>query len=153
MATPRDDELFSPTIRNEPLPRPAPYRVGSNVYVGFFGGPVAASLVAAVNARRLSVRSEARRNVLLVGLVFVVLTLVVAFVVPADANARAVRLPVQLLGAVCAVVQSRFLVSRERYWQGRGVTPASLWGFGFVAVLGAGVVNALLITLARAGAS
>lgn len=145
-----DDALFTPSIRNERLPDPAPYRVGSTFYVGFFGGPIAATIVAVANAGRLGVQPQVRRNVALVGVIGLVATLVAGGALAGqESESGLTRLAVRILGIVTALVQARLLTPRERYWQGRGVQPSSLWALGIAAVVGGGITNAVLIAMLR----
>ena len=51
----RDDDLFSPSLRDRAaIPAGArPWRLSSQFYVAFFGGPLAAAAIGVVNGRRL----------------------------------------------------------------------------------------------------
>lgn len=57
------DDLFSPTLQDQEAPRPdaaRPWRVGSQVYVGFFGGAIAVGIIAFLNTYRLRLPDRSR---------------------------------------------------------------------------------------------
>lgn len=65
---PLDETLFSPSLNSSHASGhrtgPKPWRLGSQIYVAFFGGTIAATLIALLNGRRLGLD---RGKMLLVG--------------------------------------------------------------------------------------
>ena len=59
MSRPERDELFAPTLsqtaRTELPPGEKPWRLNSQFYVAFFGGPLAAGTIGYLNGKRLGV--------------------------------------------------------------------------------------------------
>ena len=150
-----DDGLFTPSVRNEALPTPPPYRVSSTFYVGFFGGPLACTAVNVINARRLGIPERDRLWLLVIGGVGMIVGLAAAaLLTPVATTVTVLHLVLQAAGALTHVLQARLLNPRERYWQMRGVEPASLWALGiFTAVSGRFVTRALVAAgFAGAGA-
>lgn len=54
------DELLQPSVTNPPGPRGKPWRVSSQVWVAFFGGILAITVIAILNARRLGIDNRKR---------------------------------------------------------------------------------------------
>jgi hypothetical protein len=66
------DDLFQPSLQDhpgvQPIPRERPWRLGSQLWVAFFGGPLAIAIIAYLNARRLGVARARERAILALGL-------------------------------------------------------------------------------------
>jgi hypothetical protein len=64
------DDLLRPTISAEPLePRRKPWRVQSQLWIAFFGGILAVTVIALINAYRLGIDSRKRWLMAAAGLV------------------------------------------------------------------------------------
>jgi hypothetical protein len=64
------DDLLRPTISAEPLePRKKPWRVQSQLWVAFFGGILAVTVIAIINARRLGIERQKRWLMATAGLI------------------------------------------------------------------------------------
>jgi fatty acid desaturase len=100
-------ELLTPTLAaHRPrtwTPGRLPWRLGSQVYVAFLGGPVAVGLIAVLNGARLAMPRAALVRMALVALAGTVAGVAGAALVPGDAAAP--RLLVQLAGVLtCGVL-------------------------------------------------
>jgi hypothetical protein len=95
----RDEELLAPSLgTHRPRARDAarPWRLGSQVYVAFFGGPLAATAIAFANAVRLQVPLSKRMAILGIGLVAFGAVLAVAFGL-SDASRQGLRVALNLV--------------------------------------------------------
>ena len=93
------DDLLKPTLqgsRARPAGARAPWRLGSIVYVAFFGGALAAAAISVLNARRLGQPSSAQAAIGAIGLAGFAAVLVVASLVDADS----VRIAIRAVGLV-----------------------------------------------------
>jgi hypothetical protein len=142
------DDLFSPTI-SAPVPAARPWRVGSLVYPAFFGGPLAAAALGAVNGRRLGLGVLPLLGIGAAGLVGIVARM---FAIAATISGS---LPVNgvIRGALgLAVFAIAMLAQRRRYraFELRGGEPASLVGPGIIAVVAAIALDLLLLVMVSA---
>ena len=136
------DELFSPTIGDQPPPGKPPWRPESIVYPAFFGGPLAGALLGVLNGRRLALPAAQLLAIAGAGLAgFAVRLAVGAF---ADSSS-AVRLSGTICGLLVWLAVLAFQRRRFRLVMLRGVTPANLIGPGIAAAVGCGLLEALLI--------
>ena len=139
------DDLFTPTLtQSERRLLPAgkrPWRLSSQFYVAFFGGPLAAGMIGYLNGKRLGLPRARLVAILAVGAVGFLAALSAAIVL---VNAEAGRGP-RLMIAVAGV--AAFLAARELqkdadqlYGMNRGEEQAydSLWapGLGVLFVFG-----------------
>lgn len=84
MAGQSDDDLLRPTLAQHAPPIAGgrrPWRLGSQVYVAFFGGPVAVTAIALLNARRLRLDRRASGLIAVCGVAGLVGTVVLALAV------------------------------------------------------------------------
>lgn len=136
------DELFSPTIRDQPRPGRAPWRPESIVYPAFFGGPLAGALLGVLNGRRLALPTGQLVAIAGAGLVGFAARLAVGAL--ADDNSG-----VRLSGTICGLLVWLAVLALQRrpfrLATLRGATPASLIRPGLAAALGCGLLEALLI--------
>lgn len=151
-----DDELFR-TDRDHPGPAcPAPWPAGSQLVVAFLGGPVAATVIALANARRLELARERRRRALAVGVAGVALVAGLALVLadgdvtPGSTSSRTLSLLVVLVGLVVGLVQRHLQEPADRAHRSRGGVYASAWVPGVVAVVGGGLVQGGVVVAALA---
>ena len=149
------DPLRSPTLQDrEPrvLSGERPWRLESQFWVAFFGGPLAASAIAFLNCRRLGVDERTRRWVFAVAAAGLGAAVLFALgLVAADVGSGA-RLGNQAAGVLAYLPLRRLQKSADRvyrFYEERSDDDAyaSLWGPGLAAVFGLG----LPVTLALAG--
>ena len=142
-----DDDLFSPSIEERSGSGQRPWRVGSILWVYFFGGVLAGGVIAYLNSERLGAATRTRQVVVGLTALGLGLTLVAAALVPTGESPSSLRLASRVIAVVVGYVPvARLLRTPERAAQVRGVEPASLWGPGFAATLGLGLLQALLVT-------
>lgn len=142
-----DDDLLKPTIIETPPPTRPPWRVDSLVYPAFFGGPIAATVLGAINARRLGV--DNRKTALIYATGAAALTaqlLVIAFFL-AEANPSAQRFSHSLAGVAVWGVAQYLQRARFRVFQLRGGEPAGLLAVGIGAIIASGIIQFVLVTL------
>jgi hypothetical protein len=148
-----EDDLFAPSLgegrRRVPPSGERPWRLGSQFYVAFLGGPVAAGLVGYLNGRRLGLPSARLAVIAAVGLVSLAAVAVAVAAVGWSENR-----PLRLLSAVGGVVA--YLGIRQlqqdadrRYGVGRreDETYDSLWLPGLGIVLLGGVAAAVVLAV------
>jgi len=136
------DDLFSPTIRDRPVPGRPPWRPESILYPAFFGGPLAAATLGVLNGRRLALPSGQLLTIAALGVACFGARFAVSAAVAGNTG---VRVAGSVAGALvwAAVVAWQSKPFRAQVL--RGVVPASLVGPGFAAVLGCGLIEAVLI--------
>jgi hypothetical protein len=147
------DELLRPSVPDDG-PRPAragrPMRLGSQFYVAFFGGAVAATIIALLNAAALGLST--RKRLLIGGLGM--LGLAATAVVFAVADSENTRLLARVVGVVAW--GGMYLVQRgaDRVYAYRSNDDepyASMWGPGIAVALAGLVVQFGLAEAFRAG--
>src|SRR5918992_1543771 len=88
------DDLLRPTL-SDARPRPneltPPYRVSSQGYVAFFGGVLAVTIVALINARRLQMPLRPRLLMAGVGALAVAGEVIAATLITGDQSPRIIR--------------------------------------------------------------
>jgi hypothetical protein len=146
MAGTPDDELLRPTLSERSAPvagAEQPWRLGSQVYVAFFGGALAVAAVAGVNARRLGMDRVALALIAGLGLAGLGGTVALALAVddlPAYGR-RAVALAAW--GGMWLLQRSP---DRSFAYHARAEEPyASLWWPGLAAVLAGGALQGLVV--------
>ena len=141
------DELLRPTIRSDVDLSVRPWRLMSQTYVAFFGGVIAVTVIAFFNARRLGVEAAKRRLMLLVGGLGLVAAAVVITVLTEDSTSSGLRIAIRVVAVVCCLILLRIQQPMDRAFQLRGVDYGSLWGPGIAAVIGGGVLEAVLLAI------
>ena len=147
------DDLFQPSLRGVARkPREEgnrPWRLGSQFYVAFFGGPLAVAAIAWFNAERLGMPSSARRWIPAIGLAGLVASVVAAVAIDTDLGG-AQRLIVRIAGV--AAFGLLYLLQRapDRVYHAfnEGDEDAlydSLWGPGLAATFGLGILQAIIL--------
>ena len=140
------DELLRPTIGAGVDMSSRPWRLMSQTYVAFFGGVIAVTVIAFLNARRLGVTTDKRRVILLVGGAGLVVAAVVITLLTDDSTpASGLQVAIRFVAVVCCLAQLRIQRPMDRAFQLRGSDYGSLWGPGIAAVLGGGVLEAVLL--------
>ncbi len=150
------DNLLRPTLQDQRRTGERPWRVESQVYVGFFGGPLAIGAIAFLNSERLGVPGNGRvriaaitATVLLLGLV-AVYAIVDAGILTAEDGVGGLRLVNGIGGVVAYPFLARVQRSADRVFrfQHEDEDYASLWGPGFVAAFLGAIGGVLLASLA-----
>lgn len=151
----QEDALLTPSLQGQGLPGlhgPRPWRLTSQVYVAFFGGSLAVTGIAWLNARRLGATSPRRTQILLAGLAGFAATLLLFVALSTDDTPSATRLGVQAISI--ATYGALYLLQRQldrRYhWYDRrsgDESYDSLVGPGLIAVIALGAVQWLLLVL------
>jgi hypothetical protein len=147
------DDLFEPSLqgrRRKPLAEgERPWRLGSQFYVAFFGGPLAVAAIAWFNARRLGMPSSRTWLMPVAGLAGLVATVVAAIVVDADLG-ESQRLVARI--AAVATFGVLYLLQRapDRVYHAFADGDEddiydSLWGPGLAATFGLGIVQLIIL--------
>lgn len=141
------DDLLTPTITYVPQPVHRPWRVDSLVYPAFVGGPLAATYLGAINARRLGVGNRPIALIVATGAVAFIAQLLVIVLLLDEQSTGVQRLGLSAAGlAVWGV--AKYVQRRPfRIFLLRGGQPAGLWGVGIGTVLASIVVEVLLISV------
>ena len=143
------DELLRPTIGAGVDMSVRPWRLMSQTYVAFFGGVIASTVIAFLNARRLGVDAAKRRLILLAGVVGLAAVVVVFMLLPGDGDATSgLRVGTRVVAVLCCLAQLRLQRPMDRAFQLRGTDYGSLWIPGIAATIGGGVVEVLVLLLA-----
>jgi hypothetical protein len=142
------DELLRPTIGAGVDMQVRPWRLMSQTYVAFFGGVIACTAIAFLNARRLGVDAAKQRLILLTGAAgLVVVTIVLALPFGEYGETPVPSVVVTAIGLVCSFFQQRFQRPMDRAFQLRGSDYRALWGPGIAATIGGAVVQVLIAYL------
>ncbi|GAB2600049.1 hypothetical protein [Kribbella endophytica] len=141
------DELLRPTITANVDLSVRPWRLMSQAYVAFFGGVLAVTVIAFLNARRLGVDAARQRQILAVGVVALVVSAAVVVFLTDDDASSGLRIATRVVAVVCCLVQLRIQRPMDRAFQLRGTDYKSLWGPGIAAVIGLGLVELLLLAV------
>jgi hypothetical protein len=147
------DELLRPTISEQGPDRTArgrPWRLGSQMYVAFFGGALAAGVIAVLNARALGLSPSRRWAIAGIGAAGMAASLlVIALIGVGDDNDGGP--PVATAARVVAVVAwgGMYLIQRTAdrvySYHARGDDPyQALWGPGIAAVIAGLVIQGAL---------
>lgn len=142
-----DDDLLKPTIAEQPLSMDPPWSVDSLVYPAFFGGPLAVTYLAAVNARRLGVGERHVALILGAGVAALLAQLAVIAFVLQEVSSGAQRFSFSLAGVAVWGVAKYVQRRPFRIYLLRGGKPASLWGPGIAAVIASVLVQFILVSI------
>lgn len=139
-----NDDLFRPTITAPAEIVVPPWRPDSIIYPAFFGGPLAATVLGLVNARRLMLGSRQLLAVAAAGVACVVARLVLTGLLDGQVAARVLAglAGIAVWGVITATQKKTFRV----YEYGDG-QPASLLGPGIAAAVGCGLAENILIAV------
>ena len=144
-------QLPPPLFADRPARRaysPPPFRVGSQLYVAFFGGSAALTAIAYRNARRLH-DDHAASRILTVGVCATIAITLAGMVLSALYGAQVGRVVARGLAVVLffALGSMQDTGQKRFYLHHAEDEHASLWGPGFVATMTFGVVQGLLVTV------
>lgn len=137
------DELLRPTIRAGVDMSARPWRLMSQTYVAFFGGVIATTVIAFLNARRLGVVPDKCRLILAAGAAGMVLSAGVIRLLATDSSG--LRVAIRVVAVACCLLQLRLQRPMDRAFQLRGSDYGSLWGPGLAAVFGCGLLEVVLL--------
>jgi hypothetical protein len=142
------DELLRPTVGAGLDMSARPWRLMSQTYVAFFGGVLASTAVAFLNAGRLGVDAAKRRLILLTGLVGLLAVVGVFVLLYDDAGVTSgLRVSIRVVAVLCCMVQLRLQRPMDRAFQLRGADYGSLWGWGIAVTIGGAIAEALILLL------
>jgi hypothetical protein len=142
------DELLRPTVGAGVDMSARPWRLMSQTYVAFFGGVLASTAVAFLNAGRLGVDTTKRRLILLTGLVGLLAVIGVFVLLYDDFGVTSgLRVGIRVVAVLCCLVQLRLQRPMDRAFQLRGTDYGSLWGWGIAMTIGGAIVEALILFL------
>lgn len=148
------DDLFSPTLQGRVGRRSGekPWRLSSQFWVAFFGGVLAATVIAYLNGRRLGLPEGRQRGILLTGAAALLATVALSLILGAGdvggAADRSVQSAVRLGGRVIAVIAYlvfyRLQTAADHaysFYSPEEDEYASLWKPGLAAVFGLGLAQ------------
>ena len=142
------DELLRPTVGAGVDMSARPWRLMSQTYVAFFGGVLASTAVAYLNAGRLGVNPAKRRLILLTGLAGLLAVIGVFVLLYGDSGVTSgLRVSIRVVAVLCCLAQLRLQRPMDRAFQLRGADYGSLWGVGIAATIGGAVAEALILLL------
>ena len=142
------DDLYTPTLSDVPaqaVDAPRPWRLASQFYVAFFGGPLAAAAVGYLNGKRLGLARD--RLLAIVGIGVAALAVTVAAVAFGRGSGGATRLVSQASGVVAFLAIRELTKSADHRYaiRVRGDDAyAPLWRPGIAIVLVCGIVTGLV---------
>jgi hypothetical protein len=141
------DELLRPTVGAGVDMSARPWRLMSQTYVAFFGGVIAATTIAFLNARRLGVDAAKRRQILLTGVVGLLGVIGVFVLLYDDGVTSGLRVSIRVVAVLACLVQLRLQRPMDRAFQLRGAEYGSLWGVGIGVVIGGAIIEFLILVL------
>jgi hypothetical protein len=152
------DELLRPSVETRPregAQARRPWRLGSQVYVAFFGGALAAAAIAFVNAQPLGVPAARRWGILALGALGLVASVAVAAAIGTDGDSSSSARVGARVAALVAWGGMYFLQrTADRVWSYHAAEEepyAPLWVPGLLTVIPGAVVQAALIAAATGG--
>ncbi|MFF0268341.1 hypothetical protein [Kribbella sp. NPDC004536] len=142
------DDLLRPTVGAGVDMSARPWRLMSQTYVAFFGGVLASTTIAYLNAGRLGVDAAKRRLVLLTGLAGFVVVIGVFLLLYDDSGITSgFRVGIRVVAVLCCMAQLRLQRPMDRAFQLRGSDYGSLWGIGIAVTIGGAVVEGVVLYL------
>lgn len=147
------DDLFQPSLKRQAsVYVEKPWPLHHQIWVAFFGGTLAITVLAYLNSQRLKMPAVMQRKILLIGLGGVLLTFLVAFGLAGMdlpdywANNRGVRLAGRVVALLTFVVLRRLQESADRIYRAfHKRRYESLWQAGVVIVLVIGTIQGLIV--------
>ncbi len=139
------DDLLQPTVQALPTTGGKPWRVMSQGYVAFFGGVIAGTVIAFLNAGRLGAAPRQRWLVAGVGVAGLAIVIPLAVVLYDADTSGTTRLVSRVVAVLACLVQAWLLRTLDRAFQIRDGEYGSLWKAGIAAVIGCGLAEAFLL--------
>ncbi len=151
--TASNDDLLQPSVRTPRATGGQPWRLQSLGYVAFLGGITAGTTMAFLNGGRLAADPRRRWLVIAVGVIGFAITIPLVLSLYEPGRGSAYRLAARVVAVLAYLVQAWLLRPFDRSFQLRDGEYASLWGPGAAAVIGCGLVEAvvLVVVLGAAG--
>jgi hypothetical protein len=140
------DDLLRPTIGADPDRTQPPWRLLGQTYVAFFGGAIATTVIAVLNARRLGMPARGRAILIALGVAGLVVVIAVALWIDREQMGGG-QIATRLAAAACCLAQLRVQRPLDRAFQLRGREYASLWAAGVTAAICGGIVEQFLIAM------
>jgi uncharacterized membrane protein YfcA len=144
-----DDGLFSPSLSDR-VDAPSgkrPWRLGSQFYVAFFGGPLAAAAIGVLNGRRLGIADGRLLAIAAAGVA--ALAVAVAAAAAFDSEDARPRFFLVVAGvATYFVARQLQKAADDRHRRGRPDEQVydSLWGPGLAAVVVCGILSVVALS-------
>jgi hypothetical protein len=151
------DQLLQPSVPDRAAPATRPWRLGSQVYVAFFGGAVSVAIIALLNATRLGMPARQRAIIAAIGVAGVVATVLAMSAVGFDRGGGASTLGIAGRAVALVAWGGMYLVQRsaDRVYGYRATTAepyASLIVPGLlVGIAGSAVQILLTVSLIGSG--
>jgi len=143
------DELLRPTIGAGVDMSVRPWRLMLQTYIAFFGGVIASTIIATLNARRLGVDAAKRRLIVLIGVLGLAAVVAVFALLNGDDDMTSgLRISTRVVAVLCCLAQLRLQRPMDRAFQLRGTDYGSLWGPGIAAIVGGAIAEFLVLLLA-----
>lgn len=148
------DDLLQPSVTSNPAPaRRKPWRVRSQVWVAFFGGILAVTAIALLNAKRLGMSGRQRWLMAGAGLVAMAILFALWLRLPPASDyitflrgGRDLRIYARVIAVALfllfAAMQKR---AESQHLVFAGGEYASLWGAGLAATFGLGFLQLFLV--------
>lgn len=139
-----DDDLLAPSLADAARPgaRRRPWRLASQFWVAFFGGPLGVATIAWLNARRLELDRRARLAIAATGVAGLLVGVALALALRAADLASGARLATQAAGVLAYGILYRIQKPGDRVYAFYGTREEdydSLLGPGIAAVVGLGI--------------
>jgi len=142
------DELLRPTIAAGVDPKVQPWRLNSQAYVAFFGGVIAATIIAWLNSGRLGVERGKRWLIVATGVLGLAVVVTLFAVLNDDGErTQSLRIFVRVIAVLCILAQMRWQRPMDRAFQLRGADYHSMWVLGPILTVGCAIAEALLLAL------
>jgi hypothetical protein len=148
-------DLFAPTLQTHEaaVERPKPWRLGSQLWVAFFGGALAYTAIAYLNGQRLGLPKARLQQILAIGAVGFIATIIVDYMLlnqmSSDSlsdESRGARFAGRIVAVAVYGIVYQMQKSADRvYRYAHNDSYASLWKPGLIAVFGLGIVQNLLV--------
>jgi hypothetical protein len=145
------DDFLTPSLQDAAPVRALgrgerPWRLSSQLYVGFFGGALAVAALAWVNARRLGASRQTQWWIVGVGVVGVVASVVVSYLLYGDDLGRSARIGYRVVGVLAAGALYKLQAAADRVYSFRAPGDDdeqydSMWGPGLLATFAGGLLQ------------
>lgn len=148
----RDEDLFAPSLtqseRRELPPGQKPWRLSSQFYVAFFGGPLAVGAIAYLNGKRLGLPQARRAAIVGLGIAGFVAALVAGAVLLDSGGDRTPRLTLAVAGIAAFLAARELQKDADRLYglnSNEDLAYDSLWVPGLVAVFLLGIFSLVVM--------
>ncbi len=152
------DNLLQPTLQDKTLAanldRKKPWALNHQIWVAFFGGVLAITVIAYINGKRLGLEPPKQRGIILTGVASFTLVLAYTFAlvyIPALDFASRDTLSLRYASRILAVLAYFLLASLQkpamRLYRFHHDDFASLWQAGLLAVFGLGILQGFIIAI------